>query len=69
LITEQNLPDSDEGLSLAQRRAFMRMPLEERRARLAAQASQMIEHYAHEPEQTERCVWQGGDISEPENHG
>jgi hypothetical protein len=69
MTTRKNLPKADEGLSLAQRRAFMRLPLEERRARLAAQASRMIEHYAQGPEQTERCAWQGGDISEPESHG
>ncbi len=69
MITEQNLPDSAEGLSLEQRHAFMRLTLEERRERLAAQASRMIEHYAQGPEQTERCAWQGGDISEPESHG
>ncbi len=69
MITQKNLPEADEGLSLAQRRAFMRLPLEERRARLAAQASWMIEHYVQEPEQTERWAWQAGDISEPESHG
>jgi len=52
----------DQGLSLTQRRSYMQWPLEERRKRLAAQADQMVEHYAQEPERT---AWQGGDIVEP----
>ena len=55
----------DQELSLAQRRAYMQLPLEERRKRLAAQAAQMAEHYEQEPECTERSTWQGGDIVEP----
>jgi hypothetical protein len=55
----------DQELSLAQRRAYMQLPLEERRKRLAAQADQMAEYYEQEPERTERIVWQGGDIVEP----
>jgi hypothetical protein len=55
----------DQVLSLAQRRAYMRLPLEERRKRLAEQAERMAEHYEQEPEQIEREAWQGGDIVEP----
>ena len=55
----------DQELTLAQRRAYMQLPLEERRKRLAAQAEQMAEHYEREPERTERIAWQGGDIVEP----
>ena len=55
----------DQELTLAQRRAYMQLPLEERRKRLAAQAAQMVEHYEQEPECTERIAWQGGDIVEP----
>ena len=55
----------DQEISLAQRRAYMQLPLEERRKRLAAQADQMSEHYEQEPERTERIAWQGGDIVEP----
>ena len=55
----------DQELSLAQRRAYMQLPLEERRKRLAAQADQMAEYYEQEPERTERIAWQGGDIVEP----
>ncbi len=48
-------------LSLAQRRAYTRLPLAERRKRLAAQADQMVEHYEQEPGCAERSAWQGGD--------
>ncbi|MGH8070233.1 MAG: hypothetical protein ACRERE_34335 [Candidatus Entotheonellia bacterium] len=54
-----------QGLFLAQRHAYMQLPLEERRKRLAAQADQMAEHYAQEPERIGRIAWQGGDIVEP----
>jgi hypothetical protein len=66
MIPQKNLAETDEELSLEQRRAHMRLPLEERRACLAAQADRMIEHYAQGPEQIERSAWQGGDIVEPE---
>ena len=51
--------------SLTQRRAYMQLPLEERRKRLAAQAECMAEHYEQESERSEREMWQGGDIVEP----
>ena len=66
MIGQKNLTEADQGLSLAERRAYMRLPLEERRKHLAAQADRMIEHYQQEPEQTERLIWQGGDIVESE---
>ena len=50
--------------SLAERRAFMRLPLEERRRIMAQQADQIAEHYYVETEQAEREHWQGGDIVE-----
>jgi hypothetical protein len=43
----------------------MRLPLEERRKRLAQQADQMVGHYNLDSEVEEREVWQGGDIVEP----
>jgi len=52
-------------LTLAQRRAYMQLPLKERRRRLAAQADRMAEYYEQESERAEREVWQGGDIVEP----
>ena len=65
MILQEKTAKVDQGLSLAQRRAYMQLPLEERRKCLAAQADQMAEYYAQELERTERLVWQGGDIVEP----
>ncbi len=66
MITQENIAEANQRLSLAQRRAYMQLPLEERRERLAAQADRMVEHYEQEPEQTDRLAWQGGDIVESE---
>lgn len=54
----------DQACSLEQRRAFIKLPLKERRKRLAAQAERMAEHYGQASERTEREDWQGGDIVE-----
>jgi hypothetical protein len=62
---QAHVAESDQVCSLTQRRAYMQLPLEERRKRLAAQAERMAEHYEQEPERTERESWQGGDIVEP----
>jgi len=51
-------------LTLEQRRAFLKLPLEERRRILAEQADLMIEHYEAESAREERAEWQGGDIVE-----
>jgi hypothetical protein len=60
----ETLTENDQAVSLAERRAFLQLPLEERRRQLAAQAEQMVEHYESEPERTEREAWRGGDIVE-----
>ena len=65
MILPKKTVQVDQELSLAQRRTYMQLPLEERRKRLAAQADQMVEHYEQEPERTERIAWQEGDIVEP----
>jgi Domain of unknown function (DUF4926) len=65
LVLHNQGKESRQELSLAQRRAYMQLPLEERRKCLAAQAEQMAKHYEQEPERTERIAWQGGDIVEP----
>jgi hypothetical protein len=54
----------DQVLTLAQRRAFIRLSLKERRKMLAAQAERMVTHYEQESERSEREAWQGGDIGE-----
>ncbi len=64
VMESQEEPTSGQAISLSQRRAYMKLPLEERRRQLAAQADQMMEHYEQAAEQSEREVWQGGDIVE-----
>ena len=65
MILPKKTAQIDQELSLGQRRAYMQLPLEERRKRLAAQADQMAEHYEQELERIERIAWQGGDVVEP----
>jgi hypothetical protein len=64
MILSKKTAKIGQALSLAQRRAYMQLPLEERRKRLAAQADQMAEHYEQEPERTERLTWQGENVVE-----
>lgn len=54
----------DRGLTLEQRRAFMKLPLEERRRQMVKQAAQLADHYERPAEASERHDWQGGDIVE-----
>ena len=65
MATQTQQAEMDQGLSLAQRRAYMKLPLEERRKRLAEQAERMAKYYEQESERIEREAWQGGDIVEP----
>ena len=65
MATQTQQSEVDQGLSLAQRRAYMKLPLAERRKRLAEQAERMAEYYEQKPERIEREAWQGGDIVEP----
>ena len=54
----------DRELSLQERRDFVKLPLDERRRRMAEQAAHMATHYAGPNEVLERQAWQGGDIVE-----
>ncbi len=65
MVMQAHMAEAEQALTLAQRRTYMTLSLEERRKRLAAQAERMVEHYEQEPERTEREAWQGGDIVEP----
>ncbi|MEK6304072.1 MAG: hypothetical protein AABO41_25565 [Acidobacteriota bacterium] len=62
-IEEENV-ETTVPLTLADRLAFMKLPLEERRRILAEQAEAMIAHYELEENRRERELWQGGDIVE-----
>ena len=65
MVKRARVVEKDSALTLAQRRAFMTLSLNERRRMLAAQAKRMVAHYEQESEQSEREAWQGGDIVEP----
>lgn len=56
--------DITDPLTLADRIAFMKLPVEERRRILAEQAELIAEHYEDESLRREREAWQGGDIVE-----
>ncbi len=55
---------SDRGFGLNERREFMKLPLEERRRQMSAQAANMAKHYDDREATLEREQWQGGDIVE-----
>jgi hypothetical protein len=55
----ENGEASDRGLSLEDRRAFMKLPIEERRRRMSEQAPAMSQHYQAPAEAAEREQWQG----------
>ena len=65
MVKHAHTAEADPVLTLAQRRAYMTLSLEERRRMLAAQAERMAAYYEQESEQSEREAWQGGDIVEP----
>ena len=64
VVESQEESTSEQAISLSQRRAYMKLPLEERRRYLAAQADRMVEHYEQTTERAEREAWSGGDIVE-----
>jgi uncharacterized protein YuzE len=57
--SDRSFAETEDSLSLSDRRAFMQLPLAERRRILAKQAEAMIEHYEQESEWRQ---FQGGDI-------
>ncbi len=64
MVTQEDELKKTETLTLEERRAFMNLPMNERRRMLAHQAEEMAKLYQTEPELTEREQWQGGDIVE-----
>ena len=61
LVTDE-ITQTEQKTMLEKRRAFLKLPLDERRRKLAEQAEKLLEHY--EFEKPEREAWQGGDIIE-----
>ena len=50
--------------SLDELRAFLKLPIDERRRIMQAQAALLVHQYQDEPAQEEREQWQAGDIVE-----
>ena len=61
---EEATTETTAPLTLADRLAFLKLPIEERRRILAEQADAMIAEYDLEKNRLERELWQGGDIVE-----
>jgi hypothetical protein len=64
MSTQEDTLETTAPITLADRLAFMKLPIEERRRILAEQAEAMIAHYDLEETRRERELWQGGDIVE-----
>ena len=61
-MSHSDAKTTEQALSLADRRAFMRLPLEERRRQLVVQAEKLTDFYQSQTEMNQRLDWQGGDI-------
>ena len=64
MITQEEILRQNAVISLTDRRAFLKLPIEERRKVLTVQAERMAQHYEQESEALEREAWQGGDVLE-----
>ncbi len=62
MLKQNDFIKPDNLTTLEQKRAFLRLPLTERRRILMQQAEDMASHYESEQSTTEREPWQGGDI-------
>ncbi len=63
-MAKTSVVNSEQSLTLEQRRSFLKLPLAERRRQMAEQAAQLAEHYEAASEADDRAEWQGGDIVE-----
>ena len=64
MLKQNDLVSSEETMTLEQRRAFLKLPLAERRRILSQQAQRAASHYEFEQRVLEREAWQAGDIVE-----
>ena len=64
MLKEEDVIKAVADLTLADRFAFMKLPIEERRRILAKHADDLMAHYVDHAEAQEREVWQGGDIAD-----
>jgi hypothetical protein len=64
MSTHEEIVEQTATLTLADRLAFLKLPIEERRRILAEQADAILAEYELESNRLERELWQGGDIVE-----
>lgn len=64
MLKQNDLVSSEETMTLEQRRAFLKLPLAERRRLLSQQAEEAARYYESEQSSQEHQAWQGGDIVE-----
>jgi hypothetical protein len=64
MLKEEEMISDQSRWSLAERRAFMQLPLEERRQILTQQADDLLGYYRNEVNTQDRLDWQGGDVVE-----
>ena len=64
MSTQEETIEMAATLTLADRLAFLKLPIEERRRILAQQAEALAAEYDLESNRAERELWQGGDIVE-----
>lgn len=64
MLKEEDMIRAPGDLRPPDRRAFMKLPIEERRRRLEKQANDLMAHYSDQRTALEREIWQGGDVVE-----
>jgi hypothetical protein len=62
MLKEKDLVKAEGVMTLEQRRAFLKLPLAERRRILSQQAEAAADHYESDQSVQEHEAWQGGDI-------
>ena len=63
-MSHEATTEAGQRMTLEERRAFMKLPIEDRRRRMALLAEQMVAYYQSAEEVAQRHAWQGGDIVE-----
>ncbi len=64
MLKQNDLVSPEDTITIEQRRAFLKLPLADRRKILSKQAEDAADHYESEQTILERESWQGGDIVE-----
>ena len=64
MLKQKDISRREDAITLEQRRAFLKLPLAERRRILSQQVEDAVRHYGSDECMKEREAWQGGDIVE-----